>query len=67
VRPADVAMDAGSSTSAAMTFHISTGHEQKSYSAQVCMSKVRILVQVSADTYVNGDESFWQRSMLCPQ
>jgi len=67
VRPVDVAMDAGSSTSAAITFHISTGHEQHLYSAQVCMSKVRILVQVSADTYVNGDETFSQRSMLCPQ
>ncbi len=35
-RPLDVALDAGSSTSAAMRFHISTGHEQGSYSAQVC-------------------------------
>lgn len=38
--PLEVRLAAGGSTSAAMRFHITTGHEQNSYSAQVCRRSV---------------------------
>ncbi len=72
-RPLDVALDAGSSTSAAMRFHISTGHEQGSYSAQACRafvvrrsSKILLVQSSSLGFHDPCSVSVKNELLLCP-
>ncbi len=59
--PLEVGLDAGSSTSAAMRFHISTGHELNSYSAQVCR---RFVVWRSLKLFLLQDSRLCLESLL---